>query len=351
MRLINETPEAHPYHKMDELKRIRINTPIDVIVNLFSQVHKDVMLQMIARYLSISQIDALCEAFSKSKSNFCGTYKVYSYVFKTRYPQGYREYQARHRSDFEERGERMRLSWALRSYELAEFVWAHGPSSVVAFETSVGERIMFTNTMDELDEYEDITGYESVSLFIPNSLFYNRRWFDAVTKVILSKMDKDLVELWTPNFNRLPQTYDAGEFRRIYIPRQSNEDHFMHFMEDIFYAILRFGATFKYAISKRDPRDPALVIQGEIRDCIECKEQTHADPLVCSACTTTAFCGQACFDASGHAAECIGRRVHQRRTSSVSPRKAREILHHGSVHGHPLTDKQRRYFGALSNEK
>jgi hypothetical protein len=29
----------------------------------------------------------------------------------------------------------------------------------------------------------------------------------------------------------------------------------------------------------------------------------------------------------------------------LSSRKAREILHHGSVRGHPLTSKQRRYFG------
>lgn len=33
----------------------------------------------------------------------------------------------------------------------------------------------------------------------------------------------------------------------------------------------------------------------------------------------------------------------------VSERKAREILHHGSVHGHPLTDAQRRFFGAMSH--
>jgi hypothetical protein len=29
----------------------------------------------------------------------------------------------------------------------------------------------------------------------------------------------------------------------------------------------------------------------------------------------------------------------------LSSKKAREILHHGSVHGHSLTEKQRRYFG------
>jgi len=36
--------------------------------------------------------------------------------------------------------------------------------------------------------------------------------------------------------------------------------------------------------------------------------------------------------------------------SSVSPAKAREILHHGSVHGHPLTKAQRGFFGARSRE-
>lgn len=29
----------------------------------------------------------------------------------------------------------------------------------------------------------------------------------------------------------------------------------------------------------------------------------------------------------------------------VSSTKAREILHHGEVHGHPLTERQRRFFG------
>lgn len=32
----------------------------------------------------------------------------------------------------------------------------------------------------------------------------------------------------------------------------------------------------------------------------------------------------------------------------LTPNKAREILHHKSVHGHPLTDAQRRFFGAKS---
>jgi len=36
---------------------------------------------------------------------------------------------------------------------------------------------------------------------------------------------------------------------------------------------------------------------------------------------------------------------------SLTPAKAKEILHDKSVHGHPLTDKQRRFFGAMSNMK
>lgn len=32
----------------------------------------------------------------------------------------------------------------------------------------------------------------------------------------------------------------------------------------------------------------------------------------------------------------------------LSPNKAREILHHGEVHGHPLTEKQRKFFGVMS---
>lgn len=40
-----------------------------------------------------------------------------------------------------------------------------------------------------------------------------------------------------------------------------------------------------------------------------------------------------------------------RSKSKVSRRKAREILHHGSVHEHTLTDRQRRFFGYLSNKE
>lgn len=39
------------------------------------------------------------------------------------------------------------------------------------------------------------------------------------------------------------------------------------------------------------------------------------------------------------------------RANRISQRKARTILHEGVVRGHKLTDKQRRFFGALSNKK
>lgn len=35
----------------------------------------------------------------------------------------------------------------------------------------------------------------------------------------------------------------------------------------------------------------------------------------------------------------------------ISAKKAKEILHDGTVHGQPITDKQRRFFGAMSNKK
>ena len=41
------------------------------------------------------------------------------------------------------------------------------------------------------------------------------------------------------------------------------------------------------------------------------------------------------------------RRSHRRghRSSHLSAAKAREILHDGTVHGHPITERQRRFFG------
>lgn len=44
-----------------------------------------------------------------------------------------------------------------------------------------------------------------------------------------------------------------------------------------------------------------------------------------------------------------GRRRRGRGAHKMSRKKAREILHHGKVHGHRLTEKQRRYFGWLAS--
>lgn len=49
------------------------------------------------------------------------------------------------------------------------------------------------------------------------------------------------------------------------------------------------------------------------------------------------------------------RSVIQRRSKRVkhqiSAEKAKAILHDGKVHGKPLTDRQRRYMGAMSHQK
>lgn len=47
----------------------------------------------------------------------------------------------------------------------------------------------------------------------------------------------------------------------------------------------------------------------------------------------------------------LGSMKHQygkKKSGGLTPNKAREILHDGTVHGHPITDKQRRFFGAMS---
>jgi hypothetical protein len=43
--------------------------------------------------------------------------------------------------------------------------------------------------------------------------------------------------------------------------------------------------------------------------------------------------------------------VFEYKYGGLTPRKAMEILHDKSVHGHPLTDKQRKYFGYISSQK
>lgn len=41
----------------------------------------------------------------------------------------------------------------------------------------------------------------------------------------------------------------------------------------------------------------------------------------------------------------------RKRPKGLTPAKARKILHDGTVRGHKLTAKQRRFFGAKSRKK
>jgi hypothetical protein len=42
------------------------------------------------------------------------------------------------------------------------------------------------------------------------------------------------------------------------------------------------------------------------------------------------------------------KKLEYKATGGLTANKAREILHHGQVHGNPLTEKQRRFFGFMS---
>lgn len=46
-----------------------------------------------------------------------------------------------------------------------------------------------------------------------------------------------------------------------------------------------------------------------------------------------------------------GKGLKMGKGGKVSASKALEILHDGTVHGHPITEKQRKFFGAMSNKK
>lgn len=41
--------------------------------------------------------------------------------------------------------------------------------------------------------------------------------------------------------------------------------------------------------------------------------------------------------------------AHRAKSKGPSPAKAKKILHHGSVKGHKLTSKQRRFMGARAS--
>lgn len=44
-----------------------------------------------------------------------------------------------------------------------------------------------------------------------------------------------------------------------------------------------------------------------------------------------------------------GHKRHQAKRKTITMAKAREILHHGEVRGHRLTEKQRRFMGVKAS--
>jgi len=97
-------------------------------------------------------------------------------------------------------------------------------------------------------------------------------------------------------------------------------------------------------------------------ECFECstKKTPVKAAFVCGQCEEVAYCGEECaekhWSIGMHHEECIPVAAVEKIQSKARDRKglsrtkAREILHHGEVHGHPLTEKQRKYFGYMSNE-
>lgn len=61
----------------------------------------------------------------------------------------------------------------------------------------------------------------------------------------------------------------------------------------------------------------------------------HEAKLAVKARPTEVYCSEYCCSLVYEEQEDVG----------ISAAKAREILHHGTVHGHPLTARQRRYMG------
>lgn len=75
------------------------------------------------------------------------------------------------------------------------------------------------------------------------------------------------------------------------------------------------------------------------KSCISCG--TEKAKYTCAGCLKVEYCGVEC--AKTHWIK------HKPICERMSREKARKILHDGHVKGHPLTDRQRRYFGWLSN--
>jgi hypothetical protein len=95
----------------------------------------------------------------------------------------------------------------------------------------------------------------------------------------------------------------------------------------------------------------------EISD--SCAHCGHSEvELKCGNLCGTVYCSEECGIQHWkieHKLECkdilIGRKNEKKRGGKrpVSREKAREILHHGTAHGHPLTEQQRKYFDYWSN--
>lgn len=85
--------------------------------------------------------------------------------------------------------------------------------------------------------------------------------------------------------------------------------------------------------------------------CARCSAPRIA--FTCGAHCGTQYCSEECgvqdWKQHGHEAVCA-QLIGASGKRPVSRKKAREILHHGEVHGHPLTEQQRKFFGYWSNQ-
>lgn len=92
-------------------------------------------------------------------------------------------------------------------------------------------------------------------------------------------------------------------------------------------------------------------MQKETHCCAHCGESNIK--FTCGNNCGTVYCSEECGIenwTTEHEINCdlIEKRSGEK-TRPVSREKAREILHHHSVYGHPLTSKQQRFFGYWSN--
>jgi MYND finger len=92
--------------------------------------------------------------------------------------------------------------------------------------------------------------------------------------------------------------------------------------------------------------------QQPLRSCLVCGDEDAA--YLCGQCHDESYCGKACqqwdWEDGQHRLQCVEARKRGRRHKGkgLSAQKAKEILRDGTVHGQPLTEKQKRYFGWLA---